>query len=99
VAADVARRGDDVLQVRRAVLARRRATAISWMSPCATLAAMSVEKRRRPAASLRFTIGSRPGSKIGISPRFSRSIFFASRSRQKTLLPASARQAPVTRPT
>src|SRR6185503_8586992 len=74
-------------------------TAMTWISPCATLAATSVENMRRPACSLRLTIGSSPGSKIGISPALRRAIFFSSRSRQNTVLPASARQAPVTRPT
>src|SRR6185503_6863061 len=67
--------------------------------PCATLAAMSVEKRRRPAASFRCTTDSRPGSKIGILPWFRSPILLSSTSRQNTELPTSARQAPVTRPT
>src|SRR6059036_3047008 len=74
-------------------------TAISCSSPCATLAATSVEKRSLPASRLRLTTGSRPGSKMGILFSFKRFIFFSSTSRQKTLLLASARQAPVTIPT
>src|SRR3954468_24431177 len=63
------------------------------------LAGTSVEKRSRPACSLRCTMASRPGSKIGILPCLSRPILRSSRSRQNTELPASARQAPVTSPT
>src|SRR5262245_32635883 len=74
-------------------------TAMICRSPCATLAGTSVEKLSRPACSFLCTIASRPGSKIGILPCFSRPILRSSRSRQNTELPASARQAPVTRPT
>src|SRR3954466_5309308 len=74
-------------------------TATICSSPCATLAATSVEKRSRPACSFLCTMASRPGSKIGILPCFSRPILRSSRSRQNTELPASARQAPVTSPT
>ncbi len=42
---------------------------------------------------------SRPGSKIGTSPRFSRSIFSGTTSRTTTSWPSSARQAAVTSPT
>src|SRR5512145_133326 len=74
-------------------------TAISCSSPCATLAGTSVENVSRPASRLRFTIGSSPGSKIGTRPAFSKRILSSLTSRQNTVLPASARQAPVTRPT
>src|SRR4029077_11928562 len=74
-------------------------TAMICSSPCATLAGTSVEKVSRPACSFLCTIASRPGSKIGMLPCFSRPILRSSRSRQNTELPASARQALVTRPT
>ncbi len=60
---------------------------------------MFVVKRRRSSRRLRLTISSSPGSKIGISPRLSRSIFEASVSTQTTSLPDSAKQVPVTSPT
>src|SRR5471030_620296 len=74
-------------------------TAMNCRQPCATEAATSVEKCKRPAARLRATTSSRPGSWIGMPPLLSMAIFFSSTSRQKTSLPNSARQAPVTRPT
>ena len=40
-----------------------------------------------------------PGSKIGTTPVFKELTFFSSMSKQRTSLPISAKQAPVTRPT
>ena len=54
---------------------------------------------RRPALTFLATRSSRPGSKIGISPRCSRSILDGSLSMQVTTCPKSAKQAPDTRPT
>src|SRR5229473_5507759 len=65
----------------------------------ATAALRSVVKLSRPAAALLATRCSRPGSKIGISPRDSRSILPASLSTQLTLTPNSEKHAPETRPT
>jgi hypothetical protein len=64
-----------------------------------TALARSVVNFRRPAALFLATIWSRPGSKIGISPRSRRSIFAASLSTQVTSTPNSEKQAPVTSPT
>jgi hypothetical protein len=47
----------------------------------------------------RATISGKPGSKKGNSRDFMRSIFAASLSTQVTVLPKSAKQAPVTNPT
>jgi hypothetical protein len=74
-------------------------TAIICTFALSALSFGSLVKARRPAATLLRTIASRPGSKMGISPRFNRSIFFGSTSRQSTWFPTSARHAPVTRPT
>ena len=43
-------------------------TAMNCSAPCATAASWSVVKRRRPAATLRAIIASRPGSWIGTPP-------------------------------
>ncbi len=59
-------------------------TAMNWISPCATLAAISVENLSRPAAQLRVMISCKPGSWIGIPPLFRMSILRGSTSRQKT---------------
>src|SRR5580700_191611 len=59
----------------------------------------SVVKLNRPAAALAETSCSRPGSKIGISPRCKRAIFSASLSTQVTDTPNSEKQAPETSPT
>ena len=48
---------------------------------------------------LRFTICSRPGSYIGITPSWSLLILLLSISMQVTLLPISAKQVPLTKPT
>ncbi len=74
-------------------------TAMNRISPCRVVSAASVEKCSRPVSALRCTSPSRPGSKIGISPRFRASTLSWSMSMQTTSLPTSARQAPVTRPT
>src|SRR5437879_2145212 len=42
-------------------------TAISCSSPCATLAATSVEKRSLPASPFRLPTGSRPGSELEVA--------------------------------
>jgi len=55
-------------------------TAMNWICPCATLAAASVVKRRRPAARLRATISASPGSWIGMPPSFRTPILRASTS-------------------
>src|SRR5205085_6443513 len=59
----------------------------------------SVVKLSRPAAALLATSWSRPGSKIGTSPRIRRSILSASLSTQVTDTPNSEKHAPETRPT
>src|SRR5215472_18626720 len=59
----------------------------------------SVVKVSRPAALLTATSWSRPGSKIGISPRCRRAILSASLSTQVTDTPNSEKQAPETSPT
>src|SRR6266851_750001 len=64
-----------------------------------TAALRSVVKLSRPAAALLATSWSRPGSKIGISPRLKRSILAASLSTQVTVTPNSEKQAPETSPT
>src|SRR6266699_3026665 len=64
-----------------------------------TAASRSVVKLSRPAAALLATSWSRPGSKIGISPRCKRSILPASLSTQMTETPNSEKHAPETRPT
>ena len=74
-------------------------TAMNCSEPCATDASTSVVKRRRPAAALRRTIASSPGSWIGTPPPFRIAILRASTSRHSTSLPTSAKQVPVTRPT
>ena len=74
-------------------------TAMIWNSPWATAAFASVEKLRRPFLRLRAISSLRPGSWIGMSPALMRAILASSTSTQTTSLPASARQAPVTRPT
>jgi hypothetical protein len=74
-------------------------TAMNTTSPCAMPSAASAEKRRRPSATLCFTIGARPGSKIGTSPARSAATLASSMSMQSTSWPTSARQVPVTRPT
>jgi hypothetical protein len=74
-------------------------TAMNCRTPCATAASWSVVKRSRPAATLRAIIAASPGSWIGTPPASSTPIFCASTSRQRTSLPTSARQVPVTRPT
>ena len=63
VAADVARGGQHVLQVGRAVLVGRRADGDELDgADAATASSTSVVKCRRPAATLRRTMSSRPGS-------------------------------------
>ena len=74
-------------------------TAMNTASAPATAPAVSVVKLSRPAAALRATSASRPGSKIGISPARRRSILAASLSMQVTKWPKSAKQAPDTSPT
>jgi hypothetical protein len=74
-------------------------TAIIRNRPWATAAFASVVNESRPFLRLRATRSSRPGSWMGTSPAFRRAILAASTSTQTTSLPASARQAPVTRPT
>ena len=74
-------------------------TAMSCSWPWATPSAAEVVNRRRSASALVLISASRPGSWMGISPRLRPSIFLASTSTQSTSLPASARHAPVTRPT
>src|ERR1700684_2193084 len=64
-----------------------------------TAALRSVVKLSRPAAELLATHWSRPGSKIGSSPRVRRSILPASLSTQVSDTPNSEKQAPETRPT
>jgi hypothetical protein len=61
--------------------------------------ATSLENANRPASTLRSTIASSPGSEMGMSPAFSRSILDASMSAQTTLAPVSAKHAPLTKPT
>src|SRR6187455_3060935 len=61
--------------------------------------ARSVAKVSRPAAALRITNSSSPGSKIGTTPPRRPSIFAASRSTQTISWPSSDRQAPATSPT
>ena len=74
-------------------------TAMNWMRPCATPSAASVVNMRRPAAWFFLTMSSRPGSKIGICPAFSRSTLAASTSTQSTSWPTSASTEPWTSPT
>src|SRR5258708_2246377 len=64
-----------------------------------TAALRSVVKLSRPAAALLATSWSRPGSKIGTSPCFRRSILPPSLSTQVTDTPNSEKHAPETRPT
>src|SRR5260370_25356529 len=64
-----------------------------------TAALRSVVKLSRPAAALLATSWPRPGSEIGMSPRFKRSILAASVSTQVTATPNSEKHAPETRPT
>jgi hypothetical protein len=61
--------------------------------------ASSLVKASRPAATLRATSWSSPGSKIGITPCSSAPIFASSLSTQTTSWPKSEKQAPETRPT
>ena len=63
------------------------------------LPATSVLKDRRPSATLRWINSSRPGSKIGISPRLRRAILSSLTSTHVMRLPESAKQVPTTRPT
>jgi hypothetical protein len=65
-------------------------------APSTASAASSVKHSRSRFFS---SSSSRPGSKIGTSPAFRRSIFAGTTSRTATSLPSSARQAAVTRPT
>ncbi len=74
-------------------------TAMNCSAPCATDASTSVVNFRRPAAALRRTIASRPGSWIGTPPSLRIAILRASTSRHSTSLPTSAKHVPVTRPT
>ena len=74
-------------------------TAMKTMVPSATALAASVVKCNRPAAALRSTSSLRPGTWIGISPRFRPATRSLSMSTQATLLPISAMHAEVTRPT
>ena len=64
-----------------------------------TASAASAAKNSRPSRTFEATSWSSPGSKIGISPFFSRAILPASLSTQVTTWPKSAKQAPETRPT
>ena len=75
------------------------ATAMKITSERSTAVRVSVVKLRRPLCALRRTISSSPGSKIGISPAPSARIFSSSLSTHVTLMPNSAKQAPVTSPT
>ena len=70
---------------------------ITWAR--STAGPSSVVNSRRFCSWLRRTIGSRPGSWMGIWLRCSRSIFPRSLSTHTTSLPVSAKQAPATRPT
>ena len=74
-------------------------TAMSWNSPKSTPSFAEVVNFSRSASMLVLMSASSPGSWMGTMPCFRPSIFFASTSTHRTSLPASARQAPVTRPT
>ena len=87
--------------------------ALSFLSPCVlpllpgylsmmsgySAAEMSEVNDRRPAATLLSTSESSPGSKIGIFPARSASIFSGTLSTQTTFTPNSEKQAAETRPT
>src|SRR5690606_976136 len=74
-------------------------TAMKTTSAPVIASAASSVKRIRCCASPRSSKGTRPGSWIGTSPRFSRATRSASTSTQATWLPISAKQAAVTSPT
>ena len=74
-------------------------TAMKMISQARTAPARSVVNDSRSAAALRCTISASCGSKNGISPCRSFSILAASASTHVTVLPSSAKHAPVTRPT
>src|SRR6516165_4516638 len=99
---DLARGGIDVGKIRSACPSPRREgvpTAMKTAAAEPTDFARSVVNARRPWRTLLAMRSSRPGSKIGISPRSSAAIFAASLSTHTTSWPKSARQAPDTSPT
>jgi hypothetical protein len=99
VLADRARHGQHVLHVRRAILVRRRADRDELEQPVRDALGHVGGELQAARLAIAGNDGIQPGSKIGISPAFNRSIFPWSMSTQTTLLPTSARQAPVTSPT
>ena len=69
--ADVARGGEHVLQIGGAVFIGRRADCDeAGLRAYSSRGARSVVNESRPAAALRTTISCKPGSWIGMPPRF-----------------------------
>jgi hypothetical protein len=100
LAAMVARRLIDIGEVGMAVAtARRRADRDEDDLGAATASASSVVKESRPARTLLATSASRPGSKIGISPRLSAAILLGVLVDAGHLMAEIGKQAPETRPT
>jgi hypothetical protein len=99
VLADGPGHGEHVFEIRRAVLVRRRA----YRNELKLAVRDAVGRRRRETQAFGFDIGFDERIEAGLVDRDFAPIeafdFLASTSTHNTSLPASARQAPVTRPT